>query len=82
MGYKRPPRSLKELTVKTDIHPNYEAATITCACGASIDTYSTRGKYTLDVCSSCHPFYTGKQKLLDTAGRVDRFRRKYANLNK
>jgi len=82
MRYKRPPWSLKELTVKTEIHPNYEAATIKCACGSSITTYSTRGTYTLDVCSSCHPFYTGKQKLLDTAGRVDRFRRKYANLNK
>ena len=64
--------------MKVGIHPNYEKATISCACGSVIETYSTRGSYTVDVCSACHPFFTGKQKLLDTAGRVDRFRRKYA----
>ena len=64
--------------MKSDIHPEYTDATVTCACGAVIETRSTKGSYTVDICSSCHPFYTGKQKLLDTAGRVERFRRKYA----
>ena len=64
--------------MKSGIHPPYKKATITCACGNVIETCSTAGSYTLDVCSACHPFYTGKQKLLDTAGRVERFRKKYA----
>ncbi len=68
--------------MKSGIHPPYEKATITCACGNTIDTYSTRGTYTLDVCSACHPFYSGKQRMIDTAGRVDRFRRKYAGVIK
>ncbi|ACY19042.1 50S ribosomal protein L31 [Haliangium ochraceum] len=58
-------------------HPNYRPATITCACGAAIETFSTRGDFSVDICSSCHPFFTGKQKLVDTAGRIDRFNRKY-----
>ena len=68
--------------MKPGIHPAYEKATITCACGASHETYSTAGSYTIDVCSQCHPFFTGKQKFVDTAGRVDRFRRKYAKNKK
>jgi large subunit ribosomal protein L31 len=64
--------------VKLGIHPDYKQATISCACGHVFQTYSTRGDYTVDVCSACHPFFTGKQKLMDTAGRVDRFNRKYA----
>lgn len=60
-----------------DIHPNYPPCNIVCACGASYATRSTRGDFTVDVCGACHPFYTGKQKLMDTAGRVDRFRRKF-----
>jgi large subunit ribosomal protein L31 len=64
--------------VKPGIHPEYKDATISCACGNVVQTYSTRGNYTVDVCSSCHPFFTGKQKLMDTAGRVDRFHKKYA----
>ena len=64
--------------MKAGIHPQYHAATITCACGAVVNTHSTRGSFSTDVCSACHPHYTGKQKLMDTAGRVDRFRRKYA----
>jgi large subunit ribosomal protein L31 len=64
--------------MKAAIHPDYPKSTITCACGSSVDTHSTRGSFSTDVCSSCHPFYTGKQKLMDTAGRVDKFRRKYA----
>ena len=65
--------------MKPGIHPAYKEATITCACGAVAVTHSTRGSFTTDVCSSCHPFYTGKHKIMDVAGRVDRFRRKYAN---
>jgi large subunit ribosomal protein L31 len=64
--------------MKENIHPRYVAATITCACGAAVETRSTKGDFTVDVCASCHPFYTGKMKLVDTQGRVDRFRRKYA----
>jgi large subunit ribosomal protein L31 len=64
--------------MKADIHPNYADITATCSCGATIATKSTSGKdLTLDVCSACHPFYTGKQKIVDTAGRVDKFRQKY-----
>ena len=58
-------------------HPTYPAAKINCACGASVQTRSTRGDFVVDVCSACHPFYTGKQKLMDSAGRIDRFRRRY-----
>ena len=64
--------------MKADIHPNYAAVNVTCSCGNKFETRSTAGKdLTLDVCSECHPFYTGKQKVLDTAGRVDKFRQKY-----
>ena len=63
--------------MKAEIHPKYEDSTITCACGAVLETKSTRGAYTIDICSECHPFYTGKQKLVDSAGRVERFNRKY-----
>ena len=66
--------------MKADIHPEYLDATVNCACGNVVQTKSTRGSFTVDVCSSCHPYFTGRQKLLDTAGRVDRFRRKYAKL--
>jgi len=64
--------------MKKDIHPEYFEVDVTCACGASWKTRSTKKDMKLDICSSCHPFYTGKQKLVDTAGRVERFRRKYA----
>lgn len=66
--------------MKEGIHPEYAEATITCACGASFTTRSTGGSYTVDICSECHPFYTGKQRLMDTAGRVEKFRRKYENV--
>ena len=68
--------------MKKGIHPKYDDATISCACGANYETKSTRGSYNIDICSACHPFFTGKQKLLDSAGRVERFRRKYQNLSK
>jgi large subunit ribosomal protein L31 len=60
-----------------DIHPNYPASRVACACGNTFVTRSTRGDMQIDVCSACHPFYTGTQKLIDTAGRVDRFRKRY-----
>ena len=63
--------------MKKGVHPEYQPAKITCACGNVIDTYSTRGSFAVEICSNCHPFYTGKQKLMDTAGRVERFQRKY-----
>jgi large subunit ribosomal protein L31 len=63
--------------MKEGIHPDYPAARVTCACGNTFVTRSTRGDFTVDVCSACHPFYTGTQKLIDTAGRVDRFRKRY-----
>lgn len=64
--------------MKEGIHPEYPSASVKCACGNSFVTRSTRGDFQVDVCSSCHPFYTGTQKLMDTAGRVDRFRKRYA----
>lgn len=64
--------------MKTDIHPAYELVTVTCACGSTFQTRSThKGDIHLEICSNCHPFFTGKQKLVDTAGRVERFRKKY-----
>jgi large subunit ribosomal protein L31 len=63
--------------MKEGIHPDYPAATVSCACGNTFVTHSTRGDFQVDVCSNCHPFYTGTQKLIDAAGRVDRFRKRY-----
>jgi large subunit ribosomal protein L31 len=64
--------------MKADIHPAYQDITVTCSCGSNFTTRSTAGRdLNIEVCSQCHPFYTGKQKLLDTAGRVDKFRQKY-----
>ena len=64
--------------MKADIHPNYADINVTCSCGNEFTTRSTLGENLLiEVCSSCHPFYTGKQKIVDTGGRVDKFRRKY-----
>jgi len=63
--------------MKEGIHPEYPAASIACACGNHFITRSTRGDFQVDVCGACHPFYTGTQKLMDTAGRVDRFRKRY-----
>jgi large subunit ribosomal protein L31 len=65
--------------MKESIHPEYNVITVNCSCGNSFQTRSTVGHdLNLEVCSSCHPFYTGKQKIVDTAGRVDKFRKKYA----
>ena len=63
--------------MKKDIHPKYGPSTIRCACGNAIETRSVVPQMQVDICSSCHPFYTGKQKILDTAGRIDRFKKKF-----
>ena len=65
--------------MKEGIHPDYKASKVVCACGAVIETRSTRGDFHIEICSSCHPFFTGKQKILDTAGRIERFKNRYAN---
>jgi large subunit ribosomal protein L31 len=64
--------------MKDGIHPDYPAANVACACGNKFTTRSTRGDFQVDVCAACHPFYTGTQKLMDAAGRVDRFKKRYA----
>ena len=63
--------------MKKDIHPKYEETTVTCACGNVINTRSTAKDSKVEICSQCHPFFTGKQKLVDTAGRIDRFKKRY-----
>ena len=63
--------------MKEKIHPKYGDCTITCACGSVIKTRSTRESFTVDICSNCHPFFTGKQKLVDSAGRIERFMRRH-----
>ena len=63
--------------MREGIHPNYVETTITCACGNVIKTRSTKENIRVEVCSKCHPFYTGKQKLVDTGGRVDRFKKRF-----
>jgi large subunit ribosomal protein L31 len=63
--------------MKQGIHPDYKVSTVHCACGESFQTRSTKQDVRLDICSNCHPFFTGKQKLIDTEGRVDKFRKKY-----
>jgi large subunit ribosomal protein L31 len=68
--------------MKKDIHPKYEETKIRCACGNVIETGSTRDNISVEICSNCHPFFTGKQKLVDTAGRIERFRKKYAKFQK
>jgi large subunit ribosomal protein L31 len=65
--------------MKQDLHPQYGPATVTCSCGNTFQTRSTVSEIRLELCSACHPFYTGRQKLVDTGGRVERFQRRYAN---
>jgi len=77
------PRSIRERlersAMKTGIHPKYNAVKVTCSCGNAFETRSTTGQQaiTIEVCAACHPFYTGKQKVMDTAGRIDKFRQRY-----
>lgn len=63
--------------MRSDIHPEYQTATVRCGCGESWETRSTKAEIRIEVCSTCHPFYTGEQRIVDTAGRVERFRRRY-----
>lgn len=76
------PIEYREKDMKQGIHPEYKDSTIVCACGNRIETRSTRDEIHVEICSVCHPFYTGKQRLVDTAGRVERFKRKYAKSGK
>ena len=74
---------MKEVTeMKEAIHPNYKDTTITCACGNVIETRSTKENIRVEICSKCHPFFTGKQKLVDTSGRVDMFKKRYGMQDK
>jgi large subunit ribosomal protein L31 len=68
--------------MKADIHPDFYDTTVTCACGNVIELGSTKKDIRVEICSKCHPFFTGKQKLVDSAGRIERFRRKYAKFQK
>ena len=68
--------------MKKDLHPDYKTCEVKCACGNTFETHATVEKMSLDICSQCHPFYTGKQRLVDTAGRVDRFKKRYGEVAK
>jgi large subunit ribosomal protein L31 len=67
--------------MKKEIHPNYIQSTASCACGAKFEVGSTKENIKVEICSQCHPFFTGKQKLVDSAGRIDRFKKKYADFD-
>ena len=74
------PMTRSYMFMKADVHPQYEAVTATCSCGNTIQTRSTRCEdFHIDVCSQCHPFYTGKQKIVDSGGRVDRFNKRFGS---
>jgi len=66
--------------MKKDIHPEYDESTVICACGSTFTTRSTKKEIRVEICSACHPFFTGKQKFIDSAGRVEKFRKKYGDL--
>ena len=67
----------EEENMKEGIHPKYEEVTVKCLCGHTFQTRSTKSEISTEICSACHPFFTGKQKLVDTAGRVERFKKRY-----
>ena len=71
---------LKEEEMKEGIHPDYSEITVKCLCGNTFQTRSTKKEISTEICSACHPFYTGKQKLIDTAGRVERYKRRYGQV--
>ena len=77
-GVARPGAMLRCPAMKADTHPDYPVVTITCSCGNSFETRSTKGDYSVELCSNCHPFYTGTQKLIDVGGRVERFNKRRA----
>ncbi|MEA3468215.1 MAG: 50S ribosomal protein L31 [Thermodesulfobacteriota bacterium] len=64
--------------MRSDIHPEYHKITVVCGCGNEVETGSVNTEMTVDICSACHPFFTGKQKLIDTAGRIEKFKKRYA----
>lgn len=64
--------------MKKEIHPNYQVSNVICACGNKFETRSVKKEIHVEICSNCHPFFTGKQKLMDTAGRIEKFKKKYA----
>ena len=69
---------MKEVKImKEGLHPDYQTATVRCACGETFETRSTKKDISIEICSKCHPFYTGKQKIVDAGGRVDKFRKKF-----
>ncbi len=72
----------EDCAMKKDIHPEYNEVTVTCACGNTFKTRSTKKEISVEICSACHPFFTGKQKLIDAAGRVEKFNRRYGNKGK
>ena len=79
---KHPNRKEVKLKMKHNIQPDYQETTITCACGNVIHTRSTKKDIKVEICSKCHPFFTGKQKLVDTSGRVDMFKKRYGMVDK
>jgi len=74
--------AFQEEVLKEGIHPKYEEAQVICACGETFTTRSTKPKIHVDICSNCHPFFTGKQKIVDAEGRVEKFKKKYAKKSK
>jgi len=68
--------------MKANTHPEYKMGNVVCSCGNTFQVYSTMGDQRIEICSDCHPFYTGKQKLVDTAGRIEKFKKKYGKANK
>lgn len=68
--------------MKKDVHPEYQESLVTCACGNNFKTRSTKSEIRVEICSQCHPFFTGKQKFLDSAGRIEKFRKKYGDAKK
>lgn len=69
------------MTMKENLHPRYQNCAVSCSCGATFNTRSTRPTIKVEICSECHPFFTGKQKIIDSAGRVEKFNRRYAKFN-
>jgi large subunit ribosomal protein L31 len=78
----RASRRPEEDAMKSDIHPDYKVATVTCSCGNTFQTRATTERISVELCNQCHPFYTGKQKLVDVGGRVDRFKRRMEKAKK
>jgi large subunit ribosomal protein L31 len=72
-------QAAREANMKEAIHPEYKAAKVVCACGNVIETRSTRGDFHIEICAQCHPFFTGKQKIMDTAGRIEKFKNRYGS---